>query len=207
MYKVIKIFLREIRKIFYGKRYYGYKKRDISVNPFSNIGKNVYIGNHTNINHPSIIEGDKDGCYIGKWCAIGDLLVIPYNHNVKYANMQEKLQRRYRFISLNTLSKGPIHIGNAVWIGYRVTILSGVKVGNGAVIGTGSVVTKSIPPFAIAAGVPARIIKYRFNKRIINKLEAIKWWDWDEEKIKRNKLFFNTDLTKINPNYIDKIIK
>ena len=62
-------------------------------------------------------------------------------------------------------------------------ILGGVKIGNGAVIGTGAVVAKNIPPYAIAVGNPARVIKYRFDEETIKKLLAVKWWNWDLKKL------------------------
>ena len=81
-------------------------------------------------------------------------------------------------------SKGNINIENDVWIGAYSTIMSGVKIGNGAVIGASSVVTKDIPPYAIVAGNPAKIIKYRFTEEQIVSLLKIEWWNWDEYKIK-----------------------
>jgi len=78
-------------------------------------------------------------------------------------------------------------IGNDVWIGTRVIILGGVHVGNGAIIGAGSIVTKDIPDFAIAAGVPAKVIKYRFDNDIIEKLLKIQWWEMNEADL-RNKI-------------------
>lgn len=77
-------------------------------------------------------------------------------------------------------------IGNDVWIGYGVTILGGVKIGNGAVIGASAVVAKDIPPYAIAVGNPARVVKYRFDEETIRKLLAVKWWNWSLEKIADN---------------------
>ncbi len=85
-------------------------------------------------------------------------------------------------------SKGPTTIGNDVWIGYRAIILSGVSIGDGAIIGAGSVVTKDVKPYAIVAGNPARLIRYRFNKSTIKAMSKLKWWDWDLDQIKKNLL-------------------
>jgi serine acetyltransferase len=82
--------------------------------------------------------------------------------------------------------KGDIIIENDVWIGATATIMSGVKISNGAVIGAGSVVTKDVPPYAIVAGNPAKVVKYRFTEEQIEKLLSIAWWDWEEIKIRDN---------------------
>ena len=83
-------------------------------------------------------------------------------------------------------NKGDIVIGNDVWIGYEAVILSGVTIGNGAVIGTRAVVTKDVPPYTVVGGVPARPIRRRFDDVVIEKLEALRWWDWDDETIRRS---------------------
>ena len=80
-------------------------------------------------------------------------------------------------------SKGDVVIGNDVWIGYGSTILSGVEIGDGAVIASGSVVTKSIPAYTIVAGVPAQVMRKRFNEDIVEKLLEMRWWDWPYEQI------------------------
>jgi acetyltransferase-like isoleucine patch superfamily enzyme len=80
-------------------------------------------------------------------------------------------------------SKGDVIIGNDVWIGMDALILSGVTIGDGAVIGTNAVVAKNVPPYAIVAGNPARIIRYRFDAETIEKLLEIAWWNWPDEKI------------------------
>ncbi len=79
-----------------------------------------------------------------------------------------------------------IIFGHDVWMGKSATIMGGVKIGNGAVIGANAVVAKDIPPYAIAVGNPARVIKYRFDAETIKKLLAVKWWNWSLEKIADN---------------------
>ena len=90
-----------------------------------------------------------------------------------------------KHIKAHPVSKGDVVIGNDVWIGRGVVILSGVRVGNGAVIGAGAVVTKDVPPYAIVAGNPARIIRYRFSPEQIEELEQIAWWSWPDKEIER----------------------
>ena len=80
-------------------------------------------------------------------------------------------------------SKGDVVIQNDVWIGMGALILSGVTIGNGAVVGARSVVTRSVPPYALAAGNPARVVRLRFSEDQIRQLERIAWWDWPIEKV------------------------
>lgn len=81
--------------------------------------------------------------------------------------------------------KGGIKVGNDVWIGRRTLILPGVNVGHGGVVGAQATVTKDVPPYAIVGGNPGKIIRLRFSEEIIGKMLAIRWWDWDDEKIKQ----------------------
>jgi virginiamycin A acetyltransferase len=83
-------------------------------------------------------------------------------------------------------NKGDIVVGNDVWIGYEAVILAGVTIGDGAIIGARAVVTKDVPPYTIVAGVPARPLRKRFSDEDIARLEALKWWDWPEERIAAN---------------------
>lgn len=83
-------------------------------------------------------------------------------------------------------NKGDIVVGNDVWIGYETVILSGVTIGDGAIIGARAVVTKDVPPYTIVAGVPARPIRKRFDEETIARLEQLRWWDWPEDEIRRN---------------------
>lgn len=83
-------------------------------------------------------------------------------------------------------NKGDIIIGNDVWIGYDAVILSGVTIGDGAVVGTRAVVTKDVPPYTIVGGVPARQIRRRFDEETVTRLLELKWWEWSDERIKEN---------------------
>lgn len=153
------------------------------------------IGDNTRINGPVVIRGQED-CFIGKYCAFGyHVTIITTNHDISRPNLQVNLYRYFGFSGLE-IAKGPVRIGNNAWIADNVSVLSGVTVGDGCVVGTGAVVTHDLPPFSVATGVPAKVSKYRFEKRIIDQLLKIRWWDWPEERIARNKSFFETDLTQ-----------
>lgn len=80
--------------------------------------------------------------------------------------------------------KGDIIVENDVWIGAKSTIMSGVTIHNGAVVAAGSTVTKDVPPYAIVAGNPGKIVKYRFSESQIKDLLSISWWNWEENKIR-----------------------
>lgn len=84
------------------------------------------------------------------------------------------------------VNKDKLKIGNDVWIGYEAVILSGVTIDDGAIIGTRAVVTKDVHSYTIVGGVPAKPIRKRFDEGTIQKLEEIRWWDWEEERIKKN---------------------
>ncbi|MBV1835427.1 CatB-related O-acetyltransferase [Novacetimonas pomaceti] len=147
------------------------------------------IGDHT-YGTPIVIEAEYAGLRIGKYCSIArEVLLILGNH-------RSDTVTTYPFRTLaqfwpnaanatdDHCTGGDIVIGNDVWICARATILSGVKVGSGAIIATGAVVTRDVPPYAIVGGNPARVIKYRFPERTIERLLALAWWDWPEEVIR-----------------------
>ena len=82
--------------------------------------------------------------------------------------------------------KGDTVVGNDVWIGYRALILPGVRIGDGAIIAAGSVVTRDVPPYTVVGGNPARPIRARFPEDTVRALLDIAWWNWDADKITRN---------------------
>ncbi|MFC1884238.1 CatB-related O-acetyltransferase [Thermodesulfobacteriota bacterium] len=155
------------------------------------------IGEFSRISGPATIEGT-GSCRIGKFCAMGDgVNIITNNSKMNRLSLQNTLHQRHGFSKIRG-SKGDVNIKNNVWIGDNVLILSGIEIGDGAVVGSGSVVCENLRPFSMSIGAPARVIRMRFSKSIIRQLMDIRWWDWSEEKISKNKQFFEVDLTQ-NP--------
>ena len=144
------------------------------------------IGDYTYIARNSWISKTS----IGKFCSIGPNLVCGWGiHPVDGISTSPMF---YSTLKQNgtTLSatnkvqeRKPIKIGNDVFIGMNVTILDGVTIGDGAVIGAGAVVSKDIPPYAIAVGNPIKILRYRFDRKTIEKILEIKWWGWPAENL------------------------
>lgn len=132
---------------------------------------------------------------IGKYCSIADGVALgttfhPVNrlstHPFTYFRDEEKefgniLTPKDNVLSCETSL--PITIGNDVWIGRQAIIMDGVTIGDGAVVGAAAVVTKDVPPYAIVAGVPARIIRYRFDESTRARLLRSRWWDYPDEFI------------------------
>lgn len=167
------------------------------VHPGSVVDEHVTIGRGTNINGPAHLDGYPGApISIGRYCAIGHgLRVVSRNHLTGFANVQDGLQVRHGFPSLDAV-KGPVEIGSNVWIGDRVTVLSGVTVGDGAVLAAGAVVTRDVAPFAVVAGVPARELRRRFSDHVVDQLLELRWWDWPEDRIARNRELFSTRLDR-----------
>ncbi|WP_373845475.1 CatB-related O-acetyltransferase [Clostridium sp.] len=147
--------------------------------------------NHVLYQYP--VNNDK--LIIGKFCSIAcgvKFLMTSGNHTMKslstytFPIFYEEWGLDVSHITDAWDNKGDIVVGNDVWIGYDSIIMSGVKIGDGAIIGTRAVVTNDIPPYAITGGVPAKVIKKRFSDDVIFKLMKIKWWDWSYEKIRAN---------------------
>ncbi|NOW90348.1 virginiamycin A acetyltransferase [Clostridium beijerinckii] len=150
---------------------------------------------------------NNDKLIIGKFCSIAckaKFLMTSGNHTMKslstytFPIFYEKWGLDVSLITNAWDNKGDIVIGNDVWIGYDAIIMSGVKIGDGAIIGTRAIVTNDVPPYTIVGGIPAKVIKKRFGDDIILKLLKIKWWDWPYEKIKANiKYIQSGDIDKL----------
>lgn len=124
---------------------------------------------------------------IGRYCSFahGVQILLRANHPMKSATTYPlgRVFGQEQECDFST-SRGPVRIGHDVWVGYEALILSGVTIGNGAVIGARAVVTRDVPPYGIVAGNPARLVRRRFDDATVARLEATRWWDWPEERIR-----------------------
>ncbi|QVY67531.1 CatB-related O-acetyltransferase [Polaribacter sp. Q13] len=163
-----------------------------------NCSSGIQVGRYTVINGPNTdFYSDIHSINIGSFCSIArNVSFQEFSHYSDRITTHLILKHVFKQQKKDTFSKGPIQVGNDVWIGAHSVILSGVKIGNGAIIGSNSVVNKDVPPYAIVAGSPAKIIKYRFDDDVIRLLEDMKWWDWDIEKILKNEQLFDKKLSK-----------
>lgn len=149
------------------------------------------VGKYT-YGYPKTSFGENAQLIIGNFCSIaqGVLVFLGGNHRSDWVTT-------YPFGHINTgvfnvsniighpTTKGNVIIGNDVWIGYNATIMSGVVIGDGAIIACNSHVVKNVQPYSVVGGNPAKFIKYRFTEEQIKRLLEIKWWFWEDDKIKR----------------------
>ena len=167
--------------------------------------KNITIGDYTyyhDFKNPLDFERNNllyhypinnDKLIIGKFCSIASGAKFLFNGG----NHKSDSYVNYPFSIFNELwntdlkvnesweNRGDIIIGNDVWIGYEAMIMAGVKIGNGARIATRAVVTRDVNPYEIVGGIPAKLIKKRFDEETIELLEKIRWWDMNETEIRR----------------------
>jgi len=150
------------------------------------------VGAYTKIAHSGYIGHNT---VIGKYCSIApNVSIAPYEHPTQYLSTSPEFFNAHCSTGITPQNspddpfafedfKG-CTIGNDVWIGKNAVIIDGISVGDGAVIGANSTVVHDVPPYAIVCGSPARIIKYRFSPEIIERLNALQWWNLPDEMLK-----------------------
>ncbi|UTH12345.1 CatB-related O-acetyltransferase [Macrococcoides canis] len=171
MNKIIKAGKRVIRILMFKKGIYGkYGKcnkfgKNVFLSEGAAIGSYNYVGPYSMINNAQV----ENYCSIGPGVKIGQA-----EHSISYWTTSQLISKKLINHSLN-IEKSII--GNDVWLAANVTVLQGVKIGDGCVVGANAVVTKDLPPYSIAVGVPAKVIKYRFDERKINQLKDHYWYN------------------------------
>lgn len=168
-------------------------KEDVRIANSASVRKSVIgdfssIGRNTKVTHARI----------GKFCAISwDATINAINHPVSHLTISAfpYVPRVGSFVKKRTQDYEYVDIGNDVWVGAHSIIMPGVKIGDGAVIAAGAIVTKDVPAYAIVTGIPARILKYRFEKKVREELLNIQWWNIDKKIIKENIHLFQKQVT------------
>ena len=158
-------------------------ENDVRINPSCNI-VSCNIGRYTYVGAYSQIVRAK----IGRYCSISDHVFIGgANHPLNWASTSPVFENvrhsgpKKRFARIVVPQTPFTDIGNDVWIGHNVTIMAGIKICDGAVVGSGAVVTKDVPPYAIVGGVPAIILRYRFSEDTIQTLIDSEWWNLSDQ--------------------------
>lgn len=170
---------------------------------YASVADYTYISNNT----------DVENAAIGYFCSIADHCRIGLaNHTLDllstspvFTLANNAAKTKWVESNVDTKSSKKVIIGNDVWIGSHALILGGVKIGDGAVIGAGAVVTKDVPPYAIVGGVPASIIRFRFSQEIIDKLLEVEWWNIPKNKLCNIIDVFHT--SQITLELLDRIAK
>ncbi len=153
--------------------------------------RRVCVGRFTYGNPEFLFWDDSERIQIGAFCSIANEVVV-FGGGEHRADWVTTFPLRLAFGDPlagkdgHPASKGATRIGNDVWIGFRAMVLSGVTIGDGAVIGAGAVVASDVAPYAIVVGNPARVVRFRFGTAEIRQLLALRWWDWDLDKIRVN---------------------
>lgn len=156
----------------------------------------VSVGRYTYGGIRVINYNKKERLKIGSFCSIAQEVTFILNADHRVDTLSTfPFKVKVLGENLEGFSKGDIIVDDDVWIGYRATIMSGVHIGQGAVVAAGAVVTKDVPPYAIVGGVPAKVLKYRFEPEIRGKMEKIDFSKLDEEKIKDHLKFLYEPLT------------
>lgn len=168
---------------------------DVNGNANLNIGSFTSIANGvefftSNINHPL--------SYVTTFNLHSNSRLVEDKINLNLPNFNNEI--------INLENKNSITIGNDVWIGRDAMIMPGVIIPDGCVIGSKSLVTKNLEPYGIYVGTPAKLVRFRFDQNKIKELLEINWWDWPFEKIKKNKYFFDTDLSNYKGNLKNLIV-
>lgn len=186
-----------ILKAFLGKvgLYLGYMREDYL---FYRSQKFVNSWGEGTYGKPTIVSYDlKSSLSVGSYVSIaGDVsFLLGANHKRGLLTTYPLTKLDSTHLPTEANEPGDIVIGNDVWIGYGATVIGPAKIGDGAIIGAHALVIKDVPPYAVVGGVPAQVLKFRFEQEIIERLLAIKWWTWDKETIlARKDEIYNTDI-------------
>lgn len=160
------------------------------------------LGRHSYIASPYHINGNMAKMTVGNYCSIAANCIIDLGFQHNYKNVTTfPLHLMDASFPSNIWCRGDIVVQNDVWIGHAVTLMSGITIGNGAIIGANTTVRRDVEPYEIYTGTDRR--KFRFEQHTINSLERIAWWDWEDERVKANgHLLLSGDIQNFIDNHV-----
>lgn len=169
----------------------------------------VTVGKETYGNLNVLYYNDGPILSIGSYCSIGPevCFILSSDHDLDHVSTFPYKVKTLQIEHYEAISKGDIIVDDDVWIGYGATILSGVHIGQGAVVAAGAVVTKDVPPYAIVGGVPAKVIKYRFSPEIIQQLMKLDYSKLTEDMIRERIDELYTSLDGKTPEEVEKLLE
>lgn len=178
-------------------REYSSRKKFLKTYPAYELGKGTY-------GFPHVLDWHQGTTLkIGNYCSIARNVEIFLggSHRMDWASTFPFVKfypELNHLVQEFGLTNGDVIIGNDVWLGRDCKIMSGVTIGDGAVVAAGAIVTENIPPYAIVGGIPAKVIRYRFDEDTIHALLDSKWWDWPEAEIRKiTPMLCTTDLSNL----------
>lgn len=228
----INMFIKKIKKYISNIYTISKLRKNNKISYISNVDEKTYlegrnfIGKNTTIDKSNIGQGTYIGlncklgnCQIGRYCSISSYVEVIYGtHPVNtfvsthpsFYSMDNQIG--FSFVESNMFNERKyadskksvsVIIGNDVWIGYGARIMEGITIGNGAIIAAGALVTKDVQPYSIVGGVPAKLIRQRYEEEKIEFLQEFCWWDKDYLWIKNNSEYF-ADINKFYKKYFNE---
>lgn len=188
------------------------RKRDIHISPLARWNRQTQLDGHNKISAKTVIGHSHIGrytyiqadcylpfCEIGSFCSIAPhVRIIAYRHPTRtfvstspvfFSTLRQcgrTFVKENRFEEQVLADGKSAIIGHDVWLGQEARLIEGIRIGNGAIVAAGALVTKDVPPYAIVGGVPAKVIRYRFSDEQIKYLEALKWWEKDDAWLEKH---------------------
>lgn len=177
---------------------------DVFLEGRNSVGKKVRLSNSFLGYGTYVSDGcDLSGCRLGRYCTIAPgVKLIRGTHPTNFVSVHPAFYSPKHPCGLSYVSESKFEeykyadekyqalIGNDVWIGADVILLEGISIGDGAIVAAGAVVTKDVPPYAIVGGVPAKVLRYRFDEQTIKRLLSVRWWDKDRKWIQKYAAYF-----------------
>ena len=173
----------------------------VSIRKNVHLAGNVSVGRGTFFNGPAELRSGTAKIEMGSFCSCASgLTIVCSNHPISKPSTYYTRAGSYADVfAVEVDEVESVRVGSDVWVGHGCTILKGVSIGHGAILGAGAVVTKDVEPYSIVGGVPACHIRHRFPQFVIEWLLRVRWWEWSDDELRQRRDFFSLELGSIQP--------